>query len=39
MYLEVVYESRTAFVNVNYTKVSNFLFLLLASALFLKFCC
>lgn len=26
MYLEVVYESRTAFVNVNYTKVSDFLF-------------
>jgi len=34
MYFEVIYESRTAFVNVNYTKVSNFLFLILASALF-----
>jgi hypothetical protein len=26
MYLEVVYESRTAFVNVNYTKVSDFFY-------------
>jgi len=37
MYLEVVYESRTAFVNVNYTKVSAFIFLILASALFLNY--
>jgi hypothetical protein len=39
MYLEVVYESRTVFVHVTYTKVSDFLFLILASTLFLKFCC